>query len=144
MVRRSAERRREVARQQLGDVAERARERQQRVRHQRLLADVRAAVPVRGHRGPSGEQRPDRSVVVRQRIVQGTVVRQQTRAPVSGDRGAAEVIELRLRAIVLHRAEPERHGRQHRILIDQPRIPERVESCLPRPAVGPGLGHPGG
>ena len=116
VMRRPAERRGKIAGQQLRDVAERARFGEQRVGHERLIADMRTSVAVRRDRGPSGEQGPDRSVVIRQRIVQGAPVGQDAMAPVGGERRASQMIDLELRALVVHRAKPERYGWQHRVL----------------------------
>ena len=128
MVRRPPERRREVTRQEFGDVAECVRPGQEDIGRQCAEPHVRPAVTIRPDGGPAREEWPDRAVVIRQGIVQGALVRQQPIAPIGGEAARAKVIHFALGAIVAHRSEPQRNGRKNGVLVNERRAGERVQS----------------
>ena len=139
MVRRAPERCVEGAGEQLGDVAEGVVEGEQRVGHRRLVGHVGPAVAVRAHRRPSGEERPDGAVVIRERVVQPAALGEEALAPVGRHLRGAQMVDLRLGAVVGERAPPERHRRQHRVLVDEARVLHLVHARLAALAVRPRL-----
>src|ERR1700749_245396 len=138
MMRRTSERRVEVARQEFGHVAERVLPIKKDVRHQGLETDVRSAVLVSAKTRPAGEERPDRAVVIRERVVQTALVRDDSRAPVGREMAAAEMVDLFLRAAVVEHVPTERDGWQNRVLVNDLRLVQLVHSLLPAFAVRAG------
>src|SRR5438270_930040 len=128
MMRRATEGRVEVAGQKFSHVAERVLTLQQDVCHERLKAYVRPAVAVRAYARPAGEEGPDRAVVIRERVVQTALVRDDSRPPVGRHVAAAEVVNLTLRALFVEHMPPERHGWQDCVLVNDLRLVQLVHA----------------
>src|SRR5262245_9272282 len=78
--------------------------------------------------------------MIRERIVKHAAVRDYSRAPVRGDRSAAQVFELRLSAFIAERSPPKRNSGKHGVLVDQARPADFVQSRLTPIAVRTWLG----
>ena len=97
-----------VAGENLGDVTDRASRSELGIGQQAGVAGKRAMIAILADGGPSGEERPDGTVVILAGLIFGIMRRNNARAPVGFEVGAGKAIDHGLGLVGIEQPEP--HG----------------------------------